>query len=93
MENKILAAIIASRDAYVSVRDFIHTETLSPTGSTLLKFIDSYYDTDKEAGTCDVDVLREMVTNNVTEGAMQDQMQESIRRHRREMDAEWETAE
>lgn len=78
MENKILAAMMASRDAFDSVKEYIHSDTMTPAGSVIIKTISEYYDRDKEATRCDPDIVKEILGGRVTSGAMRDQVFDTI---------------
>jgi replicative DNA helicase len=78
VENKILSALISSRDAYDTVAEYLDLDSFSPAGSTIFRFVSEYYDTDKDIAYCDPDILRSMIESNVAEGAMQDQMMDVL---------------
>lgn len=78
MENKILAATAASRDAFASVREYISPDSMTPAGSIILKTITEYYDRDRDATSCDLEVVRELAAGKVTSGAARDQVLHTI---------------
>ena len=74
MEQQIISSIIQSRDCYDLVRDSLEPTDFSPEGSAVLKKIDSFYETDKNATSCDVDIIRTNLLTSAPPGAMQDQL-------------------
>jgi len=65
MERKIIAAFLQSRQAWESAKDHVNDKDLSPEGSLILNEIKEFYDADKTANRCDVEILCERIKRRV----------------------------
>lgn len=78
MERQILAAIIQSRECYDTVREYVEPSSLSPEGSALLRCVDDYYETDRNATSCDLSLIRDSLLSSAPRGAMEEQLSEYL---------------
>src|SRR6185437_3631919 len=79
-ENKIIAAFIRNRVAWETAKSTITTGSLSPTGELVLNLIGEYYDADREANRCDVDILASRVERTVQSNKLAQAVVEALHR-------------
>lgn len=74
MELQLIAALIASREAYSSVRQHLNLQDYSPITAVVIKAIDRWYESDKEAQHADLDLLRQDLLTRVKTEDHQEQI-------------------
>lgn len=66
MEQKILSALLQSRDAWERLSGILSPTTeLSPEGGLIYGLIEEFYDSDKEAKRCDHEILAQRALRNI----------------------------
>lgn len=61
-EQRILSALLSSREAYNSIASVREEADFSEHGWLLVQEVDGFYDTDNEATCIDVDVIKDIIT-------------------------------
>ena len=69
MEQKVLAAAIQDREAYVKINAILRKEDFTELSFEIWKRIQSYYDKDDAARSIDVDILKKKVENELPKHA------------------------
>lgn len=78
MELQLIAALIASREAYSSVRAYLNLQDYAPITAVVIKAIDRWYESDKESAHVDLDLLRKDLLNRTKADAHQEQINELL---------------
>ena len=79
-EQKIIAAFVRDRRAWEQARDLVKKDQFSPTGALVLDLIGEYYDADREANRCDVDILASRVERTVQSNKLAQAVVAALRR-------------
>ena len=61
MEKKVLSAVLADREAFALLKDYLMPEDLSDQGQIIYRLAADYYKNDSHAGCVDVDILRSRI--------------------------------